>query len=190
MKICYKGYGINRRLVLSYRKPSFKIKVNSRRYDNFITILKMFTNFLNKNKFFVISALWMGLIFYLSSQDANTSSLLSTRVNNSVRLVPVLGELFTIVSIRKFAHFILYFCLSIFLTFGFMDHQLDHVYIKSVLCCFLYACTDEIHQLFVVGRGAMFSDVLIDTSGAILSTFIVFLYFNWLFKFFYKNAKE
>jgi len=30
----------------------------------------------------------------------------------------------------------------------------------------LYACTDEIHQLFVPGRGAQMSDVLLDSAGA------------------------
>jgi VanZ family protein len=30
---------------------------------------------------------------------------------------------------------------------------------------FLYAATDEFHQIFVPGRTALFSDVLIDTSG-------------------------
>lgn len=31
---------------------------------------------------------------------------------------------------------------------------------------FLYACTDEIHQLFVPGRSGQFTDVLVDTLGA------------------------
>ncbi|MBC8059640.1 MAG: VanZ family protein, partial [Clostridiaceae bacterium] len=30
---------------------------------------------------------------------------------------------------------------------------------------FFYACTDEIHQLFVKGRSGRFRDVMIDTSG-------------------------
>ena len=36
----------------------------------------------------------------------------------------------------------------------------------SISFCFLYACTDEIHQLFVVGRTGRFTDVLIDTCGS------------------------
>ena len=32
--------------------------------------------------------------------------------------------------------------------------------------CFLYACTDELHQYFVPGRACRFKDVMIDTAGA------------------------
>lgn len=38
----------------------------------------------------------------------------------------------------------------------------------GVLLAALYAATDEIHQLFVVGRGASFSDWIIDLVGAVL----------------------
>lgn len=35
---------------------------------------------------------------------------------------------------------------------------------------FFYACTDEIHQLFVPGRSGQFTDVMIDCIGAVLIT--------------------
>ena len=38
----------------------------------------------------------------------------------------------------------------------------------SALFCFVYALSDEFHQMFVDGRGASFTDCLIDTSGALL----------------------
>ena len=34
-----------------------------------------------------------------------------------------------------------------------------------ILGVFLYACTDEFHQLFMDGRAGQFKDVLIDTAG-------------------------
>ena len=37
---------------------------------------------------------------------------------------------------------------------------------------FLYACTDEFHQLFVPGRSGNFRDVIIDTSGGVLSAIL------------------
>ena len=37
---------------------------------------------------------------------------------------------------------------------------------------FLYACTDEFHQLFVPGRDGNFRDVIIDTSGGTLSAIL------------------
>lgn len=37
---------------------------------------------------------------------------------------------------------------------------------------FLFACTDELHQLFVPGRSGRFQDVLIDTAGCLIAIFI------------------
>lgn len=45
----------------------------------------------------------------------------------------------------------------------------------SIFFSFLYACTDEIHQIFVPGRSAQFRDVLIDTLGASFGTLIAYL---------------
>ena len=45
----------------------------------------------------------------------------------------------------------------------------------SLIFSFLYACTDEIHQIFVPGRSAQFRDVLIDTLGASFGATITYL---------------
>jgi VanZ family protein len=37
----------------------------------------------------------------------------------------------------------------------------------TVVFVFFYACSDEIHQLFVLGREGAFRDVIIDTVGGI-----------------------
>lgn len=42
------------------------------------------------------------------------------------------------------------------------------IFLGSILVVMLYACTDEVHQLFVEGRSGKITDVLIDTCGAIL----------------------
>lgn len=52
---------------------------------------------------------------------------------------------------------------------------LKYALAMSVLLSFLYACTDEIHQIFVPGRSAQFRDVLIDTLGASFGTIITYL---------------
>ena len=41
-----------------------------------------------------------------------------------------------------------------------------------LLICFLYACTDEFHQLFRE-RTSSFIDVLIDTSGGLIAVLII-----------------
>lgn len=56
-------------------------------------------------------------------------------------------------------------------TLGLIKYSL----FMSILFSFLYACTDEIHQIFVPGRSAQFRDVLIDTLGASFGTLIAYL---------------
>lgn len=45
----------------------------------------------------------------------------------------------------------------------------------SLIFSFLYACTDEIHQIFVPSRSAQFQDILIDTLGASFGVLITYL---------------
>ena len=52
---------------------------------------------------------------------------------------------------------------------------LKHPLAMSILLSLLYACTDEIHQIFVPGRSAQFRDVLIDTLGASFGIIITYL---------------
>ena len=52
---------------------------------------------------------------------------------------------------------------------------LKYALAMSVLLSFLYACTDEIHQIFVPGRSAQFRDILINTLGASIGTIITYL---------------
>jgi VanZ family protein len=52
----------------------------------------------------------------------------------------------------------------------------------AILIVFLYASTDEFHQMFVPTRTPMVSDVFIDTSGAIIGMIILFTlgrFFHW-----------
>jgi len=52
----------------------------------------------------------------------------------------------------------------------------------AVLIVFLYASTDEFHQMFVPSRTPMISDVFIDTSGAVLGMMVLWTTgrcFNW-----------
>lgn len=73
-----------------------------------------------------------------------------------------------IVFVRKSAHFIEYMILGVILMLLLNSFHINMKYaiMVSISFCFLYACTDEIHQLFVVGRTGRFTDVLIDTCGS------------------------
>ncbi|MGV8149990.1 MAG: VanZ family protein [Alkaliphilus sp.] len=118
--------------------------------------------------------LWMALIFNLSSQPANQSNKLSEGVTKIIvdtveRVAPStdfdLSRLNHIV--RKNAHFFAYLVLSLLVMnavrrTGGSDIKL------TLLICVLYAISDETHQIFVPGRSAQVSDILIDGVGAVV----------------------
>ena len=129
----------------------------------------------------VISALWwvlvavcMGVIFYLSAQDGGTSEALSDEVKT------VFGIPFSITPIRKAAHFLEFAGLA-FLVFN----ALRATYGKnrpalSFLITAAYAVTDEIHQIFVEGRACRIFDVFVDSCGAASAIlFMMFIFFVW-----------
>ncbi len=76
------------------------------------------------------------------------------------------------VPVRKCAHFLEYFILGVLVFFTLNSYGIKNIYIM-ILLCFLYASSDEIHQLFVPGRSGSFIDILLDTFGS--SCAIVFL---------------
>lgn len=70
--------------------------------------------------------------------------------------------------VRKTAHFTTYLILGL-LVFNLCKYNNVKNIIKiSLLVCILYACTDEIHQLFVDGRSGEIFDVCIDTVGSLI----------------------
>lgn len=78
--------------------------------------------------------------------------------------------------IRKIAHFSLYTLVGI-VSMSLMNIALkSSIKIKAIISLIIgavYAITDEIHQIFVVGRTASITDVLIDTSGVIVGIVII-----------------
>ncbi len=82
------------------------------------------------------------------------------------------------VYVRKIAHFSIYFCLG-FSTIWFLSdfHPLQRKDIlMATMFVFLYACSDEIHQLFVSGRSGEIIDVLIDTIGGLIGSCILYFF--------------
>lgn len=73
--------------------------------------------------------------------------------------------------LRKLGHFTEFACLGGLLTW--LLAMVQKPGILALLCGFLVASVDETIQRFVPGRGPSFTDVLIDTSGAILGIGLV-----------------
>ena len=84
------------------------------------------------------------------------------------------------VPIRKMAHFGIYLVLGISLISFLREFSIPilKLLLLSIFLAFLYACSDEFHQLFVPGRSGQFSDVLLDTLGASVGIFIYYLLFR------------
>ncbi len=91
--------------------------------------------------------------------------------------------------IRKTAHFFIYALLGFLAAcqsrlYGMRGWQQTGMVVSAT---FLYACSDELHQRFVPGRSGQWSDVLLDTVGAVTG-YLIFLGFSGLCRRF-RNKK-
>lgn len=134
--------------------------------------------------------LWMALIFSFSNQiDVDSSKVSDGFIDRTVvKIYKIFNENTTkekeneiiekyTYPIRKLAHYTLYFILGILSFLVVKDYSINKkLIIYSLLICFLYACSDEFHQLFVIGRSASIKDVIIDTFGSSCSISIFYIF--------------
>ncbi|MBQ9358590.1 MAG: VanZ family protein [Abditibacteriota bacterium] len=141
-------------------------------------------------KFFSISMLvvWALVIFCFSAQDAKDSKDLSRGFTHKLlcvvspyyRSLSRAGQEKVLVKvgegIRKTAHFANYTILGFISCVAAFSFLLKKPFRLTgpALLCFLYAVSDEIHQIFVPGRSGEFRDVLIDTAGGLTGILIAF----------------
>lgn len=81
--------------------------------------------------------------------------------------------------VRKTAHCAIYAVLGFLLMCTMITYK-NSILRKisfSILYAFLYACSDEWHQVFVPGRSGKVIDIFIDTSGALIGIIIVLFIF-------------
>lgn len=133
----------------------------------------------NKNyRNIIVLVLWILFIFFMSSFDGGASNAKSyfivdlfkeLGITNSVLAEDTLNFI-----IRKSGHFLEYLILAI-LAYNVIKVRFNrkHAYIISILLVLGYACTDEIHQLFVPGREGKLIDVIIDTLGGLTGILII-----------------
>ena len=132
---------------------------------------------------------WMGIIFSFSSDNGDDSTKKSDSFILSIVEVFYNRDLsaseeekwttYLVTPVRKGAHFFVYLVLGILIC----NFLLEYIEISrklkliSIFSSFIYACSDEIHQLMVPGRSGQVSDVVLDTFGAsigiIIFTFIL-----------------
>lgn len=136
--------------------------------------------------------LWMIVIFLFSNMPYKASNDQSQKVinklvettikaskdnkktiskNNIKEIVRFLNK-----PLRKCAHASVFFVLAILFLIAFSYSNISNKYLFTLLLCFLYALSDEFHQLFVFGRSCQFSDVLIDTIGSSIGLLIFYIF--------------
>lgn len=129
-------------------------------------------------------------IFGFSSQDGEESGGLSRKVSvlviESIDHIPTIHmnpdqkEQYTKAieyPIRKCAHMTEYAILCSFIYLAFTIDGISKIKSRFLALCgaVVFACTDEIHQLYVPDRSGRFTDVLVDTAGCIIGLFICYL---------------
>jgi VanZ family protein len=84
--------------------------------------------------------------------------------------------------IRKCAHFVEYFILSLLVLHGIRAGRKESRFGWTLVAIGIvagYAALDEFHQSFVPGRGAAVADVLLDTAGGVAAQLVAALFMLW-----------
>ena len=144
---------------------------------NFIKVIKI-----------LLLILCMGTIFFFSSDNGERSS------GKSHSIVYSVGEFFMgrnltekekgyyvehfDTPVRKLAHFTIYFLLGLLFISNLKEYSVltKKSILYTIIFVFLYACSDEIHQLFVNERSGEILDVLLDTIGGSCSSYLYYLF--------------
>lgn len=112
----------------------------------------------------IVLALFV-LIFCLSHQNGEDSTETSGWFTSLLNFIfPFeLTEAF----VRTMAHFSEFACLSFFMNNLFVAHKSKLCPVIACVLSFIYAITDEIHQIFVPGRACQFQDMMVDLAGIV-----------------------
>lgn len=133
---------------------------------------------------YILFLFWLFIIFYLSNQPGNISGGESSHlIYNTLNILysifhldpSNLNDIVNIIHnpLRECMHGLEYLILAIFtMNLLFQNKIKENKIVISILFCFIYAATDEIHQLFIPGRSFEYFDIAMDMIGSLLGTFI------------------
>lgn len=112
---------------------------------------------------------WMAVIFVFSHQPSEVSSGQSGWVIE--QLQSATGWEATEKVIRKSAHALVYAVLGVLVLWTIRGHGVGwrRAVPASTAIVLLYACSDELHQMYVPGRSAEAGDVLLDTAAGLVA---------------------
>ena len=122
----------------------------------------------------VLVVICMGIIFFLSAQNGEESSDLSGSF--VMALLKGLGIVIDEGILRSIAHCLEFMGLSVLIFNAvYVTWFLKITPIIAFLGTVLYAITDEIHQIFVPERAFQISDILVDSTGALIGVIASFI---------------
>lgn len=133
---------------------------------------------MKKLRYFIPMIIWMIVIFVMSNTNGNDSSSQSNFFANIIlQFININRETLTFI-IRKAAHMSEYAILALLTYYALTKIAFNKKIIFQItfLISFLYACSDEFHQLFISGRSGQFTDVLIDSAGCLIMLLFSYLW--------------
>lgn len=133
---------------------------------------------MKKLRYFIPMIIWMIFIFIMSNNNGNDSSSQSNFFANIIlQFININRETLTFI-IRKAAHMSEYAILALLTYYALTKIAFNKKIIFQItfLISFLYACSDEFHQLFISGRSGQFTDVLIDSAGCLIMLLFSYLW--------------
>lgn len=133
---------------------------------------------MQKIKYFIPTIILMIIIFIFSNQTGTYSSGFSLKITQYIHHIFFFLPFDTLhFTIRKITHMCEYALLLCSFYYSFSHCQLSYkkIYLFSIMSTFLYACSDEIHQLFINGRAGQVTDVCIDTLAAFIALSIIYI---------------
>lgn len=114
----------------------------------------------------------------MSNTNGNGSSSQSNFFANIIlQFINIDKETLTFL-IRKLAHMSEYAILALFTYYALIKIAFNKRIIFQItfLISFLYACSDEFHQLFISGRSGQFTDIIIDSTGCLIMLLFLYLW--------------
>lgn len=135
----------------------------------------------------ILLIIWMAFIFIMSARDGDASEDISHSVGRFIGsiIVPGFEELdgdaqdryaeSIDLLVRKTAHATEYAILGVLACLCFYYHGISRYGVLGLLLGVLYAISDEIHQIFVPGRSGQVTDVILDSCGVLVGSFICVL---------------
>lgn len=127
----------------------------------------------------LLVAIFMLFIFYMSSREGDKSTGDSSAVINFIKLY--LGIDLDMISngnasfiVRKTAHATEYMILFLLIYMAVKEYEnFERKILLSLIITICYAISDEIHQYFVPGRDMRIFDVMVDSTGALIGVILL-----------------